>query len=348
MTVEGDAQHEDARVPRLLVADDDEITRGLLAEALRMDGYEVVVAEGGQEAVTAFARGGFDVVLLDAVMPRVSGIEAGRTIKAVRGDEVVPVLVLHAKSDVESRVAALEMGADGTVAKPVEPAELARAVASALRVRRAHADLTRARSALEEARGVDPVTGARSFADLGVRLERELARAERHSEPLACCLLDVDGLKVHNERGGRAFGDAVLRRVADAVRGSLRESDVVLRYGADELFVMLPATQFAGALVVASRIRKDASATAMRLPKGGEVTVSVSMGVALFPSRDVRTRRALASALEAALAEAKRRGGNRLCVFQHAGSIHAPEEPSEGRGQIGPATVQAVPGPARS
>ena len=87
---------------------------------------------------------------------------------------------------------------------------------------------------------------------------------------------------------------------------------------------MLPATHFAGSLVVASRIWRDVAATPFSAGGGEPAAVTASLGVALFPSRDVRTMTALLGALEAALLEAKRRGGNRLCVFQQEGFIYTP------------------------
>jgi diguanylate cyclase (GGDEF)-like protein len=176
-----------------------------------------------------------------------------------------------------------------------------------------------ARAKLERLRAYDELTDAHSFLHLHERLGEEFQRAEKHAEPLACCVLDVDRLKVHNERGGRSFGDTVLCGVAEVVKGSVRDSDVVARYGGDEFFVMLPSTHFAGSLVVASRIWRDVAAKTF-----GDTRVTASLGVALFPSRDVRTKEALLSALEAALLEAKRRGGNRLCVFQQEGFIYTP------------------------
>jgi diguanylate cyclase (GGDEF)-like protein len=325
--------------PCVLVADDDAVTRNLVASVLRASGYEVVTVADGQEAVARVARGGIDVALLDAVMPRVSGVDACRTMKSMQrgGDVLVPVALVFAKTDTRSRIAALEIGADGYVCKPLEETELLLCVASALRVKRAHERLRAAEQRLATLRGEDELTGARSFSHLHERLEREFARAERHSEPLACCLLDIDRLKLQNERGGRSLGDAVLRGVVEVVRGSLRDSDVVARYGGDELFVMLPATHFAGSLVVAGRICRDVAARAF----GGDLgvalaNVTVSVGVALFPSRDVRTRGALLSALEMALREAKRRGGNRVCVFQHDGFLYAPQDARQDAQQDGP------------
>jgi two-component system, cell cycle response regulator len=308
---------------RVLVADDDAATRELIASALRASGYEVDTAADGQEAIARFARGGLDVVLLDAVMPRISGVDACRTIKGLRGDDLVPVALMFAKTDSKSRVEALRIGADGYVCKPFEQTELLLCVASALRVKRAHDRMRAARQKLERLRTYDELTGAHSFLYLHERLGAEFARAEKHAEPLACCIVDIDRLKVQNERGGRSLGDKVLEGVAEVIKKSVRDTDVVARYGGDEFFVMLPATHFAGSLVVASRIWRDIAQKAF-VSAAAEVNVTASLGVALFPSRDVRTKDALLSALEAALLEAKRRGGNRLCMFQQEGFIYTP------------------------
>jgi two-component system, cell cycle response regulator len=314
---------------RVLVADDDAGTRELIAATLRASGYEVDTAEDGADAVEKVARNQYDVILLDAVMPRTSGVDACRTIKAVRGDDFVPVALVFAKTDVRSRIEALEIGADAYVCKPFEQTELLVCVSSALRIKRAHDRSKAEKARLERLLAYDELTGARSFHFLHERLDAEFARAEKHAEPLACCILDVDRLKVQNERGGRTLGDAVLRGVADVIRRSIRDSDIVARYGGDEFFVMLPATHFSGSLVVASRIWRDVAARPIATG-GTEAAVTASLGVALFPSRDVRTKDALLSALEAALLEAKRRGGNRLCVFQQEGFIYTPSGEDKG------------------
>jgi len=314
---------DDEAPARVLVADDDAATRELIAATLRASGYEVETAADGQEAIARFSRGGLDVVLLDAVMPRVSGVDACRTIKGLRGDDFVPVALVFAKTDPKSRVEALKIGADAYVCKPFEQTELLLCVSSALRVKRAHDRMRAASQKLERLRVFDDLTGAHSFMFLHERLVAEFARAEKHAEPLACCILDVDRLKVHNERGGRSLGDRVLRGVSDVIKGSVRDTDVVARYGGDEFFVMLPATHFAGSLVVASRIWRDIAQKAFGTDSE-PVSVTASLGVALFPSRDVRTKDALLISLESALLEAKRRGGNRLCVFQQEGFIYTP------------------------
>jgi two-component system cell cycle response regulator len=313
----------DDEAARVLVADDDDATRDLVAATLRASGYEVDTARDGQEAVERVSKAEYDVILLDAVMPKTSGIDACRTIKAVRGDDFVPIAIVFAKTDTKSRVEALKIGADAYVCKPFEQTELLVCVSSALRIKRAHDRAKAAKQKLERLLAYDELTGAHSFHYLHDRLDAEFARAEKHAEPLACCILDVDRLKVHNERGGRSLGDAVLRGVADIIDKSIRDSDLVARYGGDEFFVMLPATHFAGSLVVATRIWRDVASRPVTTG-GTEAAVTASVGVALFPSRDVRTKDALLAALESALLEAKRKGGNRLCVFQQEGFIYTP------------------------
>ncbi len=308
----------------VLLADDDDATRDLVASALRDNGFEVVPVPSGQAAVERVAAGGIDVVLVDAVMPGMSGVETAVAIKAVEQQGFTPVVLVLARTDTQSRVEGLRAGVDGYVCKPMEETELVMAVVAALRARRAHEQLRAAEARLARVRSTDALTGVFSFHWLHARLREEFDRADRHQEPLACCLVDVDRLKVYNERGGRAMGDAVLRAVAGVVGRSLRESDVVARYGGDEFFVMLPATHFAGSLVVAERIWRDVATEPLALDSdAGRLTASV--GVAMFPSRDVRSMDELLNALESALLEAKRRGGNRLCVFQQKGFIYTPE-----------------------
>lgn len=325
-------RHLEHEAPSLvLVADDDPVTRDLVADALRSNGFEVVAVSSGAEAVARVEAGGIDVVLVDAVMPGMSGVATCEAIKALDPAGFTPVVLMLARTDTPSRIAALRSGVDGYVCKPMEETELVMAVVTAIRARRSHEQLEAAKARLTRVRSTDELTGVYSFHWLHTRLREEFDRADRHQEPLACCLVDIDRLKVHNERGGRSFGDAVLRGVAGVVGRSLRESDVVARYGGDEFFVMLPATHFAGSLVVAERIWRDVAAEPFTVD-GESARLTASVGVALFPSRDVRSMDELLSALEAATLEAKRRGGNRLCVFQQRGFIYTPEGASAASG----------------
>jgi diguanylate cyclase (GGDEF)-like protein len=311
----------------LLVADDDAVTRDLLAGVLRAAGYEVETASDGQQAVERVSKGGIDLALLDAAMPRLSGLDACRVLKGMTEGSFLPVILATVKTDPASRVAGVKVGADDYVCKPIEEAELLARVAAALRIKRVYDEMQAARSKLERVSVHDELTGLYNYRYLHARLAEEFRRAEEHHEPLACCVIDVDRLRVHNERGGRAFGDQILFGVADVIRKSVRETDVVARYGGDEFLILLSATHFAGSLAVAERIRRDVGAKTWTQQSG---RVTVSLGVALFPSRDVRAKDALLRAADAALHQAKREGGGRLCVYQQHGFIYTPQAGAEG------------------
>jgi diguanylate cyclase (GGDEF)-like protein len=100
----------------------------------------------------------------------------------------------------------------------------------------------------------DALTGLLNHGALHLRMRVEISRARRTGAPLVFLLLDLDDFKTINDEHGHQAGDGVLRRVATAFRGQLRDHDVAARYGGDEFVVLLPGTDAAGGLVVADRI----------------------------------------------------------------------------------------------
>lgn len=362
---------EPGRPARIVVADDDRLSRELLAGILRAAGHSVDTVEDGQEAVERVAQGGVDLVLLDVVMPRLSGIEACRLLKGMTLDSFLPVVLVTVRTDTASRVEGLRIGADDYVCKPFEEAELLARVATMLRIKRVHEQAVAQKARFERLSVHDELTGLYNFRFLHTRLNEEFKRAERYHEPFAAILVDIDQLRAVNDVGGRGAGDVAIRRVADGLRRSVRDVDVIARYGGEEFLVVLPSTHFAGSVVVAERIWREVSGRPFEMeaarsdterrptsppepgssdPRWSEGArhLTVSIGVALYPSRDVRTKDALIRAAEAALSQAKREGGNRICVFQQQGFIYSPAVGSAKSSQLAPGDPPRSqdPGPA--
>ena len=307
----------------IVVAEDDRITRELLSGMLREQGFVVEAVADGQLAVERVARGGVDLVLLDILMPRLSGLEACRLLKGMTSDSFLPVVLVTVKTDSASRVEGLKIGADDYVCKPFDKEELIARVEAMLRIKRLHDHVVEARARLEQLSLHDDLTGLYNYRYLHTRLSEEFKRAERYHDPLACLVVDIDRLQSHNDAGGRESGDKVVRFVADTIRRSVREVDVVARFGGDEFLVVLPSTHFAGSVTVAERIFHDAKQR-IGTEQRSALPVTLSLGVALFPSRDVRTKDALLRGADAALHAAKRDGGNRICVYQQQGHMYTP------------------------
>jgi DNA-binding response OmpR family regulator len=118
------------RAPRILLADDEQSIQTLLSFPLRKDGYEVVTASDGREALARFTEGRFDLVVLDVMMPKMDGLEVCRRIRA---RNTVPIIMLTAKTEEIDKVLGLELGADDYITKPFSLREFRSRVRAALR-----------------------------------------------------------------------------------------------------------------------------------------------------------------------------------------------------------------------
>jgi DNA-binding response OmpR family regulator len=154
----------------VVVADDDRITRELVARMLRGRGYDVETVADGQAAVERVARGGVHLVLLDVLMPRLGGLEACRLLKSMTSGSFLPVVLVTVKTDSASRVEGLRIGADDYVCKPFDENELVARVEAMLRIKRLHDHVAEARQRLEQL----------SIHVHGTWCKMEISRKQRH------------------------------------------------------------------------------------------------------------------------------------------------------------------------
>jgi two-component system, cell cycle response regulator len=313
-----------AAPPHVLVADDDALSREFVATLLQRNGMKVEFVSDGPQAVARARNLDLDLVLLDIMMPGLDGLDCCRLIKGITQDSFLPVMLVTAKSDADSRVTGLRIGADDYVAKPFDERELLARVNNLVRLKRMHDDIAQARTRLEQLAIQDDLTGLYNYRYLHNRLGEEFKRAERYREPLSCVMLDIDHFKRINDRFGHDAGDAVLREIAARIRKAVREIDVVTRYGGEEFLLVLPSTNFSGALAVADRVWRAIGCEPFLFSSTSE-RITVSAGVAVFPSRDIKSKDQLLKASDRALYQAKEEGRDRICVYQHQGYIYRPE-----------------------
>lgn len=171
-------------------------------------------------------------------------------------------------------------------------------------------DLFQSVSGLENGR--DPLTRALNRRFLPTILSREISLSNSSNAPLSLMMLDVDHFKVINDSHGHAAGDFVLKQVAEIIADNVRLSDFVFRYGGEEFLIVLVETDTREAEVVAERIRRQLAERLMRLPAGGEVNVTASIGLATYVDHPDYNQ--LIETADSALYRAKNEGRNRTVI----------------------------------
>lgn len=166
---------------------------------------------------------------------------------------------------------------------------------------------------------LDALTGLNNRRQFEVRLKQETANSRRNKKPLCCIMLDIDYFKHVNDTWGHSAGDCVLKSVAAIVSNELREYDIASRYGGEEFCILLPDTKIKEAAFVAQRLRKaveaaDINISGDRLLGGDMLNVTISVGVSEF-DESFETPERLYQSADIALYEAKKRGRNRVVVY---------------------------------
>jgi len=158
----------------------------------------------------------------------------------------------------------------------------------------------------------DFLTGLPNHRYFQATLSAELVRAQRHNHPLSLLMIDLDYLKVVNDRFGHPSGDMVIRAIAETIRASCREFDFAARYGGEEFAVILPETPLAGAIQVADRIREKTA----QVEFSGIGSVTASIGVSNYPMNAL-TKEDLIRVADQALYIAKKGGRDRVAYFNY-------------------------------
>lgn len=293
----------------ILIVDDSPDIHALLRVRLRDEDVQLIQTVDPAQSIPLALEHAPDLVLLDVDMPRTSGFDVCKQLKAHPDTAAIPIIFLSGKLDQATKVAGLDLGAIDYVTKPFDPVELRARVRSGLRIKSLQDQL------LALAR-IDELTGLWNRAYMNSRLAQECAAANRSGRPLSLLMCDVDHFKRVNDTHGHATGDAVLRSIAARLTASLRTTDVACRYGGEEFAVILPGIDASGAGTAAERIRQ-AIATAPVDTGALSLAVSVSLGFScsdeLTPLLEEIAPSPLIERADAALYTAKRSGRNRVC-----------------------------------
>ncbi len=299
---------------KILIAEDDAISRRLLETILRKWGYEVVVAfDGGQAWAELQKEDAPRLAILDWMMPEMDGVEVCGKVRERLSSPYVYILLLSAKSQREDLVKGMESGADDYITKPFDANELKVRLRAGRRILDLQTQLMSAQEALRDQAARDPLTGIWNRNAVFDIFRRELSRTQREGNAIAIVMLDIDHFKNLNDTHGHMAGDAVLREFTRRISTSLRPYDAVGRYGGEEFLVILPGCDLAAGVRHAERLRSLLSEEPFDTSEGRH-TATCSLGVASTSSSSPGDTDSLIRAADSALYKAKRNGRNRVEV----------------------------------
>ena len=296
---------------KIMMIDDEPSTIEILQLFLEDSGYKHFIKTSDSAAAFGVVlKERPDVVLLDLMMPQVSGFEILIQLRADKLLKHIPVIVLTSSTDANTKLKALELGANDFLAKPVDASELA------LRLRNTLA----AKAYQDRLAFYDPLTGLHNRRTFMDQVDWSLLNAKRASKSCAILQINIDRFKQVNDTLGPRVGDALLREVAKKLDLCIKGCEFlvgsngemsrvgVCRVGGDEFTVLL--SEISREDDAAHVARRILSTMAQRFnPEGHESFISASVGIAVYPNDGDETNTLIKHA-NVAISHAKKRGGN--------------------------------------
>lgn len=293
-------QAREQEIHRVLIVEDSQTAVAHIRRSLDMHGIESRAIGDPRILLEAVAEYQPHAILMDMHMPFCTGVEVTRALRQIPEYQSVPVIYLSGETDIALQVEALRLGGDQFLTKPANPVVLAAVVKNKIERYR-----EMMRSGLH-----DSLTGLLNHSASKAQLDRML-RAALPAGRLAVAMVDIDRFKSINDNYGHPVGDQVIRSMAWLLRGRLRSSDLIGRYGGEEFILALSGVDIEQAQRMLERIRQDFS----ELPHAhanGSIRATFSCGLAAVP--DYLTSGTLVEAADQALMQAKRGGRNQIVM----------------------------------
>jgi two-component system cell cycle response regulator len=298
---------------KILVADDSAVFRKLVEQTLTDEPYTLLFAKTGHEAIRLFEEHRPAVVIVDWVMPDLTGIEICQHIRATAQRSYTYTIILTAMSDKQSVVEGLNSGADDYLTKPFHGQELIARLRTGMRIIELQRQIEASNILLKQWALTDDLTGLPNRRAIEDWAYRQISSAGRHKFSFWVAMADLDHFKRANDTFGHDAGDQVLKGFAEILKAHSRRSDICGRLGGEEFFIAMTHVTQTDALRVIDRIRTAFAETTFSF-MGRSMKITASFGVSGSERPPFSDFSGLVANADAALYEAKRLGRNRIEV----------------------------------
>ncbi len=302
--------NQESPKPRILLVDDSRLVRVSLSNVLQ-DEFEIAEAIDGEEGWEALlADKKIQVVLTDAGMPKLDGYELIERIRAHDDKRLqeIPIIMITAAEDEESRQEALKIGATDFITKPFDKAQLLARV-------RSQAKQVKTTSDLEKQSTDDKATGIRSKNYFLTRGKQDLAFAARHDHDLSVIVVGMDNFEALRATGDKKIIVNALTAVAKSLKTSIRTEDTLARTSNSRFAIIAPTLGWSEAEIVCNRIRKQISESPFN-NEHSDLSLTVSIGLVNHGVDKVQAIEEYLSLAEKYVTKAQAAGGNSLMATE--------------------------------
>lgn len=307
---------------KVLIAEDDAVSRLTLRRAIEQLGHEVLVATDGTDAWELFRQHEIDVIVSDWLMPGMDGVDLCQRVRASQRETYTYFMLLTSLEGKHHFRQGMQAGADDYLMKPLDREDLQVRLQVAQRVTSLHhqlaektRELERANLALAESARRDPLTGLGNRLQLREDLYRLQRWLDRYGRGFGVALCDVDRFKLYNDRYGHVAGDDVLQAISRAVAATVRSGDMTYRYGGEELLIIMPEQSAETSVIAMERVREAVELLAIphaaNRPHG---VVTISVGLVAIGNGEQLPWEAVLNQADTALYRAKADGRNRVAL----------------------------------
>ena len=298
---------------KVLIAEDNNVSRKILERNLEEWGYDVIIAEDGKEAWASLQNQDIRMAILDWMMPKMSGLEICRKVRENEKDHYTYLILLTAKGEQEDVVEGLTAGADDYVTKPFNRHELSARLQTGRRIIKLESQLLETQAELKIIATHDGLTQIWNRATILNILDEEIVRSVREKLPVGVIMIDIDQFKDVNDTHGHQAGDFVLINVANYLKNSLRPYDKIGRYGGDEILIVLPNCSLQDLEHVAARLLRSVGKEKIDFDgKSIEVTISIG-GISSESTQEISSHLMIQES-DKALYRAKNDGRNCFAI----------------------------------
>lgn len=311
----------------ILIATDNAVEQKILLTKLGAAGHHPRLAEDGRRALEIALDSGPQVILANWSLANIDGLELCRMMRSSEQVAGTYYIMMTSHDDRNALVEAFEAGIDDYLVKPLNYDVLTARLKAAARIiqlqqqsardreelRQTVTELSILSRQLERTALEDQLTALPNRRAGLDRFDQEWSRSSRNESSLLCMLLDIDHFKKVNDTYGHDIGDEVLKETARALKGAIRDSDTVCRFGGEEFLIICPEADLATAMKIGDRIRRSVEKNRIQRP-GYDGGVTVSVGVALRTGEQDSPKDLIKEA-DLALYAAKDNGRNKVCIY---------------------------------